>query len=181
MQTRQKKVQLWFHPPDASFFWLFAGVNLNPYIKMGPVSVACPAVLLKKKKKEKSFVAFGVADPYLHNASRTNKTSSSGIVREAQREASTDMIFFLSLFLCFFFFYKSHENCRRCAGDPDGGRGGERLLSDGRENSAERCSKVRAQNKNQMTSWEWRAGPSGTLPAGETEQQRVNPPTLGQL
>lgn len=68
--------------------------------------MACPAVLLKKKKKAKSFVAFGVADPYLHNASRTNKTSSSGIVREAQREASTDMIFFfLSFFVSLFLFF----------------------------------------------------------------------------
>lgn len=35
-------------------------------------------------------MSFPVANPYLHNASRTNKTSSSGIVREAQREANTD-------------------------------------------------------------------------------------------
>lgn len=38
-----------------------------------------------------NFASFPVANPYLHNASRTNKTSSSGIVREAQREANTDM------------------------------------------------------------------------------------------
>ena len=44
-----------------------------------------------KQKKNPNFVSFPVANPYLHNASRTNKTSSSGIVREAQREANTDM------------------------------------------------------------------------------------------
>lgn len=42
-------------------------------------------------KQKKHFVLFPDANPYLHNASRTNKTSSSGIVREAQREANTDM------------------------------------------------------------------------------------------
>lgn len=45
----------------------------------------------KRKERKKHFVLFPVANPYLHNASRTNKTSSSGIVREAQREANTDM------------------------------------------------------------------------------------------
>lgn len=44
-----------------------------------------------KTKNPQNFVSFPVANPYLHNASRTNKTSSSGIVREAQREANTDM------------------------------------------------------------------------------------------
>lgn len=37
-----------------------------------------------------NFVPFPDAHPYLRNASRTNKTSSSGIVREAQREANTE-------------------------------------------------------------------------------------------
>ena len=62
-------------------------------------------------------MAFGVADPYLPNASRTNKTSSSGIVREAQREASTDMFLF-GLFGVFF--PKAIRTAGRCAGDPDG-------------------------------------------------------------
>lgn len=47
------------------------------------------SVMLPSRKT--NFVSFPVANPYLRNASRTNKTSSSGIVREAQREANTDM------------------------------------------------------------------------------------------
>lgn len=40
--------------------------------------------------QKSNFVPFPDAHPYLRNASRTNKTSSSGIVREAQREANTE-------------------------------------------------------------------------------------------
>ncbi len=55
--------------------------------------------------KKENFVSFPGANPYLRNASRTNKTSSSGIVREAQREANTDM--------------KKSQKRPRCDDDPE--------------------------------------------------------------
>lgn len=74
------------------------------------------------KKRRKALWLSGVADPYLHNASRTNKTSSSGIVREAQREASTDM------FRVWVFFLKPQEPLKWCRWsrwrDRQRGRGG---------------------------------------------------------
>lgn len=71
-------------------------------------------------------MSFPVANPYLHNASRTNKTSSSGIVREAQREANTDMKEKVTKKQT-----KNKKNKKtkqkfdQSAGDPGGGGGGE--------------------------------------------------------
>lgn len=105
--TQTRCYSCWFHPPDGSVSDRLLIWNSIPNLKWDQHH--CLVLLSSEKKeekqkktKQKTFVAFGVADPYLHNASRTNKTSSSGIVREAQREASTDMFLF--------FLKKSHKN-----------------------------------------------------------------------
>lgn len=127
-------------------------------------------------------MAFGVADPYLHNASRTNKTSSSGIVREAQREASTDMIWF-----CFGLFSKATRtvegeqviHMERQTERKRGERGGGRQPASLRRqvNSAERFGKVRAQNKTNRLIENRR----DIQPAGEAKQRRADGTPVGQL
>lgn len=135
-------------------------------------------------------MAFGVADPYLHNASRTNKTSSSGIVREAQREASTDMILFCFVLGFSFFFglfskatrpvegeqvIHMESQTERKTGEQRGGRQPGSLRR--QVNSAERFGKVRAQNKTTRLIENRR----DIQPAGEAKQRRADGAPVGQL
>lgn len=74
-----------FKPPENKY------PKLNPNQKQAQPERRLSLDGVGDMQNTKLCVFVPAANPYLHNASRTNKTSSSGIVREAQREASTDV------------------------------------------------------------------------------------------